>query len=161
MTVVYYFAQEDLENALGKATVTTTYDDDNDGVVEDAAINACRAFGTAECNSFLRGIHPTSMPLTTNDVPDEVKFAALDFGIAYTVRRRIDLGRSGEGASWTTYRDSAIEKMKRYVASLQRLPPTLGVPSNVGGEVVTSANPSKERCPVRGSFWEDMGDFSR
>lgn len=161
MAVVYYFSQTDLENALGLQTVKSVYDDDLDGVVDDAPMTACRAYGTAECNSFLRGIHATAIPLAEADVTDEVKFAALDFGIAYTMRRRPDVVRAMSEEPWTTFRDSAIEKMKRYVASLQRMPPAMGVPSNVGAEVVTTADPADEPDPPRGSFFEDMGGFAR
>lgn len=158
---VYYFTRTDLENALGKNTVAAIYDDDADNVAESAPIDACCAYGTSECNSFLRGILPNAIPVAQADVTDEVKFAALDFGIAYTIRRRPDLVRAMGEESWTTFRDSAIEKMKRYVASLQRMPPTMGVPSNVGAEVMKTADPANESSCPRGSYFEDMGDFSR
>lgn len=156
---VYYFKREDLEDALGKQTVTAIFDEDNSGQSAERAIDACRAYGTSECNSFLRTTHSEdSLPATEADVPDELKFAALDFGCAYAMRRRPELVRAMNEESWTTFRDSALEKMKRYQATLQRLPRDVSVPANVGGAVVrTTSEASAEDAPTR--RWDNMGDF--
>ena len=129
---VYYFAQADLEDALGTQTVAAIFDEDNSGTPSARAIAACVAYGTAECKSFLRANYPEgALPATEDDVPDELKFAAIDFGCAYAARRRPDLVRAMGEESWTTFRDSAIEKMKRYAAGIQRTPPATGTPERV------------------------------
>jgi hypothetical protein len=156
---VYYFTQTDLENALGKNIVLAVYDDDHDGVVDTAAMTSCRAYGTSECNSFVRGLHPDVIPMAEVDVPDEMRFAALDFGIAYTMRRRPDLVRAMGEESWTAFRDSAISTMKRYVQAVQRMPPAMGTPTNVGAVVAKTADPANESTTIQGSRFEDFGDF--
>lgn len=160
-----YFTQTDLENALGKATVKGAYSDSHGAAFstdELAAIAACIAYGSAQCDSFLRNLlmtssgTPVTLPLTT--VPDEVKFAALDFGIAYTIRRRPDVVKAMNEQPWTVFHDAAIEQMKRYCSSMQRISPTgVGIAATAGGEVF-GPDPDDDDLPV--SRWGDLGDFS-
>lgn len=154
-----YFTQVDLENALSKAIVKAAYDDDHDNIADTDPIAACLAYGSAECDSFLRntlvGDVGITLPLTT--VPDEVKFAALEFGIAYTIRRRPDVMKAINVESYTVYYNAAVEKMKRFAASIQRLPSTVGTHATVGADVY-AADPEDDDPPE--SRWADMGDFS-
>jgi hypothetical protein len=159
-----YFSQTDLENALGVAIVKSAYDDDHDGTADVGPVAACIAYGNAECNSFLRNVFVAgaafTLPLTT--VPDEVKFAALEFGIAYTVRRRPDIMRAIGEQTWNVFYDAAVAKMKRYCESVQRMPPTTGDHATVGGGVLnpdSDADGEEEELPTEGR-WSDMGDFS-
>ena len=160
-----YFDQTDLENALSVNVVKGVYDDDHDGVADSAPVAACIAYGNAECNSFLRNVltsggSPIELPLT--DVPDEVKFAALDFGIAYTMRRRPDVVRAMNEQPWTVFYEAAVAKMKRYCASLQRVPATTGTHATAGGALLnpdSDADGNAEDLPTEGR-WSDMADFS-
>lgn len=146
-----YITQQDLENAMGKAIVDAVFDDDADGVPEAAAIQACCDSATAECNSFIRTIHnkmqtPPVLPLST--VPDEVKFAALDFGLAYAARRRPDMMRAMNEEGWKAFRDAGVSKMKSFVEGMQRFPFDTanaddGAPAVVGDE---SRYVSRRRC---------------
>ena len=149
-----YFSQQDLEDALGKNAVKAIFDDDNDGAADAAPIASCIAYGSAECDSFLRGEYLITFPV--GSAPAELKFAAIDFGCAYAARRRPDIVKALGELPWTEFRDSAIEKMKRYASALQRLPPTTGTPSNVGG--ITTVD--DDRITVSdGSSSSGMGDF--
>ena len=149
-----YFAQADLENALGKNTVAAIFDDDGDTVADAAPVAACLAYGTSECDSFLRANYAVTFPI--NPVPDELKFAAVDFGCAYAVRRRPDVTRAMGEKSWDAFRDAAIEKMKRFADSMQRLPDTVAAPANVGGFTVDDS----ARIAVSGADGTvNMGDF--
>lgn len=157
-----YFTQSDLENALSKSVVKGVYDDDRDGTVDAGPIAACIAYGTAQCNSFLRKVMTTSggeritLPLTT--IPDEVKFAALDFGIAYTIRRRPDVVKAMNEQPWTVFFEQACEQMKRYVASQQVMPiDTVGHTSTEGGGVFP-IDPEDDECAV--PRWSDPADFA-
>ena len=161
-----YFSQTDLENALSVNTVKAAYDDDHDGVVDTGPIAACIAYGNAECNSFLRNVlttssgAPVTLPLST--FPDEVKFAALDFGIAYTMRRRPDVVRAMGEVPWTDFYDEAIKKMDRYCKSVQRVPATSGAHATAGGAILNPDSDSDgdaEDLPTEGR-WTDMGSFS-
>lgn len=135
---VYYFSRYDIEDAIGVQTVKAIFDEDASGQASSRALNSCRAYGTSECRSFLRANYPEGkLPMTEDDVPDELRFAALDFGCTYAMRRRPDLVRAMGEESWTTFLEAAIEKMKRYVAGLQRVPPTTGVPEHVSQAVTT------------------------
>lgn len=155
-----YFTQTDLENALSIPTVKAAYDDDRDGVVDSAPIVACIAYGTAQCDSFLRKIGVTPggtsaivLPLST--VPDEVKFAALDFGIAYTIRRRPDISKAMGEQPWTVFFDQAVEQMKRYVSSLQMVTATAMGHATVGGSIF--GGPTGTCLPE--PRWGSMSDF--
>lgn len=157
-----YFNQTDLENALGKKIVKQIYDDDHDTKTDAGPIAACIAYGSAQCDSFLRAAYGNSthqaitLPLTT--VPAEVKFAALDFGIAYTLRRRPDLVQAMNEQPWTVYHQAAVDQMKRYCESIQRFPvDTVGTPATVGGSNY-ALDPEDDDAPVR--RFDDMGDFS-
>lgn len=160
-----YFSQADLEDALSVNVVLGAYDDDHDGVVDSRPMTACLAFGTAECNSFLRNAMQTSsgaaieLPLST--IPDEVKFAALDFGIAYTIRRRPDVVKAMNELPWTTFYEAAVAKMKRYCEALQRMPATVGAHANVGGAVlVPESDVDSDDEPDQESRWSDLSDFA-
>lgn len=157
-----YFTQTDLENALSTSIVKAIYDDDRDGSVDSGPIAACIAYGTAQCDSFLRkvGLAPgggtLTLPLTT--VPDEVKFASLDFGIAYSIRRRPDITKASGEQPWTIFYDQAIEQMKRYCASQQMVSPTAMEHVTAGGSLFAGATgPTGSDLP--GSRWGSMGDF--
>ena len=157
-----YFSQTDLENALGEAIVKAIYDDDHDGEVDAGPIAACIAYGGAMCDSFLRNVltDATTLPLTT--VPNEVKFAALDFGIAYSVRRRPDVVKAMNEQPWTVYYEQAVEQMKRYCASAQRVPASTGTHATAGGALLnpdSDEDGEEEDLPTEGR-WADMGDFS-
>lgn len=151
-----YSSQTDLENALGIFIVKTIFDDNQDQTVDDGPMTACLASGDAECNSFLRGTYDITFPITP--VPDELKFAAVDFCCAYAVRRRPDVVRAMGEQPWTAFRDAAIEKMKRFASSLQRLPPSTGTPTNVGADVVTG-DPANPDLPSPPRTFQNMGDF--
>jgi len=149
-----YFTQTDLENALSIPIVKAVYDDDRDGEVDAGPIAACLAYGTAQCDSFLRKVG-TPVPLTT--VPDEVKFAALDFGIAYTIRRRPDLVKAANEQPWTTFLEQAIAQMQRYASSQQMISPTAMTSATVGAQIFAREHDDDELPESR---WADMGDFT-
>ena len=155
-----YFTQTDLENALSTSTVKAVYDDDRDGTVDAGPIAACIAYGTAQCDSFLRKIGTTPggtsaivLPLST--VPDEVKFASLDFGIAYTIRRRPDIVKASGEQPWTVFYEQAVEQMKRYVASMQMVSATAMSHATVGGSIFGGATGTGLPAPR----WSNLSDF--
>ena len=154
-----YFSQTDLENALSVPIVEACYDDDRDGTVDSAPIAACIAYGGAVCDSFLRkvgnapGGGTLTLPLTT--VPNEVKFAALDFGIAYSVRRRPEISKALGNQPWTVFYDQAVEQMKRYCAAQQVMPSTAMTHATVGGDIFGGVTGTALPAPR----WSDMSDF--
>lgn len=161
-----YFSQTDLENALSINVVKAAYDDDHDGVVDTGPMAACIAYGNAECNSFLRNLLVTAsgtvVTLPLSSVPDEVKFAALDFGIAYTIRRRPDVVRAMGELSWTEFYEQAIAKMKRYCESVQRMPSSAGTHATAGGAILnpdSDSDGNEEDLPTEGR-WTDLSDFA-
>jgi len=118
-----YVSREDLENALGAELVRSIYDDDQDGSPQEGAVIACCAWASSAVDTFFRSLQEEIvLPLVT--VPDEVRFIALEFAIAYTMRRRPELATTLGSKSWTDYRDSAVEQMKRYLDGLQTLSTT-------------------------------------
>jgi phage gp36-like protein len=151
-----YCDQTDLENALGKQIVKAIFDDDMDGTADAAPLAACLAYGTAECDSFLAGTYDIELPVAS--VPDVLKFAAVDFCVAYATRRRPDVVKAMGAQPWTTFRDDALEKMKRFAKSIQRLPEDTGTPANVGAEV-RSGDPEAPELPEQPRTWQDMGDY--
>ncbi len=137
MASVVYVTQADLENALGVQLVRAVYDDDNDGDPEPAALAACFAYATSECNSFLRGSY--TLPILA--LTDELMFAALDFACAYTARRRPELTHTLGVNAFKDFYDAAVAKMKRYDNAEQRLSPeAAGNPSNIDGYQNTPTN---------------------
>jgi hypothetical protein len=155
-----YFNQTDLENAISVPIVKAIYDDDRDGTADTAAITACIAYGTALCDSFLRKVGSApgggtlNLPLTV--IPDEVKFAAVEFGIAYSVRRRPDMAKALGEIAWTTYYEQAVEQMKRYVASLQMVSPTAMDHATVGASIF--GGPTGTCLPT--ARWGSMSDYA-
>lgn len=157
-----YFTQTDLENALGQKVVKNIYDDDHDNTADAAPIAACIAYGTAQADSFIRaGYGSTShgvptLPLAT--APSEVIFAALDFGIAYSIRRRPDIVQAMNLPPWMEYYNSAVEQMKRYCATIQRFPTdTVGTPAAAGGAVYP---PDPESTDDHEPRWHTFSDFA-
>lgn len=159
-----YFTQTDLENALSVSIVKAAFDDDRDGEAETAPIEACIAYGTALCDSFLRKVGKApgggTLVLPLPSPPDEVKFAALDFGVAYAVRRRPDIAKAIGDQPWTVFYDQAVEQMKRYVSSLQMVTPTAMEHATVGGKLLSVGTgfDSRSACPPQ-QRWGSMGDF--
>lgn len=156
-----YFTQTDLENAIGQKIVSAIYDDDHSGSADAAPIAACIAYGSAQCDSFLRAAYGTTshahitLPLTT--VPNEVKFAALDFGIAYSLRRRPDVVQAMGEQPWTVYFTNAVDQMKRYCDAIQRFPTTVGTPAAVGAHIFPADPDDDEAIEPR---WQTFSDFS-
>jgi len=149
-----YCSQQDLENAFGRALVVAIYDDNNDGVPETAAVAACLAYADAECNSFLRGTY--KLPITS--VPDELKFAALDFACAYSARRRPELAHTLGSDPFKQFYDAAVSKMKRYDSSEQRLGTAAGEPTNIDGYIRSSYDETAASdAPARA--FDDFGDY--
>lgn len=143
MADVFYFSREDLEDALGLQVVRSIYDDELAGNANPNPIISCCRYGTSECNSFLRAIQE-GITLPLSPVPDEVRYAALDFGIAYTMRRRPDLVRAMGEESWTAFRDAAVDKMKRYVDGVQQMPREQIIP-DMGPQVDSDCERGYER----------------
>lgn len=155
-----YFTQTDLENALSVPIVKAVYDDNRDGTVDAGPIAACLAYGTAMCDSFLRKIltssgEPVTLPLSS--VPDEVKFAAVDFGVAYTARRRPDIVKAANEQPWTVFYDQAVAQMQRYVSAQQMIPRDTGTTATEGA-TIRGRDPDDDDLPE--PRWKDMGDFS-
>lgn len=156
-----YFSQEDLEGALSSNIVEAAYDDDHSGAADAAAIALCISYGNTMVNSFLRNLLAgVTLPLST--VPDEVKFAAIDFGIAFTVRRRPELMKALGVDSYKAFEESALEHIRRYCASEQRVPSTTGTHATAGGALLNpnSDEDGNEECLPDESRWTDMGLFS-
>ncbi len=161
-----YLVQADLEDALGINTVTAIFDDDQDGVADARPIQACIDYATAECDAFLRTLAGVTATLTA--VPADVKFAALDFAVAYAMRRRPDVARAMGEASWAAYYKAAIEKMERFASEAQRfsglvgpaqvaaaLPDTAPPPEGLGASLVDFGAPSD--CGPELVWWRKEG----
>lgn len=155
-----YFTQTDLENALSVQIVKGIFDDDRDGQADSAPVAACLAYGTAMCDSFLRkvGLAPGggTLELPLDDPPDEVKFAAIDFGVAYAIRRRPDIVKASGEQPWTVFYEQAVEQMKRYVAAQQMVTPTAMTHATVGGNIF--GGPTGTCLPS--PRWSNMSDFA-
>lgn len=160
-----YFSQADLEAALSLSVVRAAYSDDNSNTASATGIAGCIAYGGAMCDSFMRNVltsggETITLPIATG-VPAEVKFAALDFGIAYTMRRRPDVVRAMSELPWTEFYDKAVEQMKRYCASQQRFPATTGTHATAGATLLnpdSDEDGAEEDLPDE-SRWADMADF--
>lgn len=132
-----YITQTDLENALGKGTVSAIYDDDADGEAEAGAIQACCDYASVEVDSVLVNEYSITLPLA-QPIPSVVKYAALDFGIAYSMRRRPDIVHAMNEKSWTDFRDAANSKLRAFASAFERLPKVVDTPANVGGYTPTA-----------------------
>lgn len=159
-----YISQTDLEHAITRATVKAAFDE-GDNEADPDAVAACIAYANAECNSFLRkvlvsGGSALSLPLVT--VPDEVKFAALEFGIAYAIRRKPDVAKAMGVEKWSEFHAMAVARMKRYCESEQRVPTTTAEHGTAGAALL---NPDVDedgatQDPPDEGRWVDMGGFS-
>lgn len=149
-----YIEQDDVENALGLSLVKSIFDDDNDGLVDEAPMAACIAYACGQVDAFLAGTYDITLPIASP--PDVVKFAAVDYACAYAARRRPEILRVINERSWKDYRDAAIENMKMFAMSLQRLPEAIAPPKNVGG-LITDDTDRITSADVDGD--SRMGDF--
>ena len=161
-----YFARSDLESALGVPIVKAIYDDNHSGNVATGsaatAVAGCIAYAGAMCDSFLRGalqnpVGTGALTLPLETVPNEVKFAALDFGIAYSMRRRPDVVKAMGEQPWTIHYEQAVAQMKRYAASIQQVPASTAHHATSGGDVF-GTDPEDDELPE--PRWGDMADFS-
>lgn len=101
----------DLINALSLATVVQIYDDNRDGVADDAPIefNAKRA--DAQVRSWIIGHYTVGSDIDTDDL---LRACALDFLVAYSFERHPEYIRTfGEGPR--------AERVKRAEATLGRI----------------------------------------
>jgi len=157
---VGYFTQTDLEAALSLPVVKAAYDDTHSNTVSATGIAACIAYGTAQCDSFLRKVGQApgggTLTLPMESPPDEVKFAALDFGIAYTMRRRPDVVKAMNVESWLVFYNQAVEQMQRYVAAQQMVTPTAMTHATAGGSIF--GGPTGTDLPS--ARWSSWGDFA-
>ncbi len=169
MAVVYYFTRKDLEHALGRQTVKVVFDEDGSDEPAADAVTACRAYGTSECRSFIIGNYGASiLPQNENSIPDELRFAAIDFGCAYAMRRKPETVAAMGLGSWLELRKEAVAKMERFIKAQQRIASLDGnaviQPANVGATVITpvvvnggGSSSSSDDAPR--SPFDDMGDF--
>lgn len=151
-----YNGESDLVNALGRGFVTAAFDDNGDGVADPAPMQAALDFGDAQVNSYLEKLYPmNAWPLAS--VPIVVKQAALEFSIAFAMRRRPEISQA-LGQDWKPYFDAATELMKRFVENRQELPNTSGEPVNTRTRVSTMSAEEEATGPM---FIHGIGDFSR
>ena len=159
-----YITQTDLEHAISKQTVKAIFDE-GANAVDPEVMASCIAFATSECNSYLRKVlvsssgSKLSLPLST--VPDEVKFAALDFGLAYASKRRPDVAKAMGVLPWTDFYKMASERMKRYCEAEQQVAPEVATPGVIGASI-QNPDVDEDGCtqdPPAESRWTDMGGF--
>ena len=159
-----YITQTDLEHAISKQTVKSLFDEGGN-VADPEVLASCIAYATAECNSFLRkvlvanGGSKLALPLSV--VPDEVKFAALDFALGYGARRKPDVAKAMGIATWTDFYKAAAERMKRYCEAEQQVAPEVATPGVIGASL---QNPDVDedgnvQDPPDEGRWTNMGGF--
>ena len=149
-----YINQDDIEHALGVSLVKSIFDDDNDGIADADPVTACIEYACAQVDAFLAGTYQITLPIASP--PNVVKFAAVDYACAYAARRRPEILRAINERSWTDYRDAAIDNMKMFAMSLQRLPAETATPTNVGAVVIDEMDRIVS-ADVDGD--SEMGDF--
>lgn len=160
MMYVPYFCRADLVHALGAQLVTSTYDDEAGGAgpADLPSIDACIRYGTSQCKTFLLSHNlESSLPQVAADVTDALRFAALDFGITYTMRRKPDVVLALGAKSWTEFLDAAVAQMDRYAKTLQILPSPMVAPANVGVRIAEGDAARVQDDTQR--VWDAMGLF--
>lgn len=121
-----YLSDTDLEDAIGVNTVKAIFDDDHDNVPDQRPMASCLAYATSECDAMLRALAPSTITLPLTSVPVEVKFAAVDFAVAYAYRRRPDVVSAMGAEPWKTYLDAARAKIDLFAKETIRLSATVG-----------------------------------
>lgn len=134
------FDETDLCNAIGRPLFVAIYDDDNDGQPDSGPVAACIESATAEVLAWFAGTYEDWSEVLPDPVPPALKYAAIDFGIAYTARRRPDIFRASNSKSWEEFEKAAIARVERYQQAKQRLPASTGTPKNVGSYVTNVGN---------------------
>lgn len=133
--VTFGLIQDNLENALNKATVLGLFDD-GDGVVNTTALQACITRGEQELVSFLMGEYgPAPLPTDLSNDPF-LKSAALDFVTGFAVARRPEYSKQQGFGTKDSYHTMAAARALRIVAATQRATTVVEKPANVGGPVV-------------------------
>lgn len=148
------FTQAQFEARVGTHVVRQVFDDDNDGVVDTAAIDQLAADATSFVLGFVRGIIPIDQ-IDANAVPGELTRFALDYAQATMAMRHPEYVRADGGAMMKTVRQE-LSDLRDGKTRLDISSPPLDPPKNARGYVLDGTADSPDP-PAR--VFDDMGDF--
>lgn len=153
-----YVTQAEVEYALTVPLVAAAYDDDQDGVVDEPALEAAIARASSMVDSWIAPVYAGPFPITQQPVPAMIRELTLQFVEALTYDRRPDLARiTGSDVQQKRW-DRANDMGKRLQSAVQRIPDNAAQPkpSNVGGIVTDDA----KRVIIAGrDGYANRGDF--
>ena len=127
------------------------FDDDNDGAVDEDAVEQCIRDAEAYVNGYLRGIY--TLPLAS--VPDQVRRIALDVAEAYAYQRNGTYARRDATALFERVRDE-LKDIRKGIIRLDVMGTPEPAANQVGGP--RSGNPDAPD-PLPAVFLNGTGDF--
>lgn len=138
-----YVTLADIQNAFGRSVVLACFDDDNDGVADEAPVADVIRRACSHVDSYLSRAYKGTFPFV-GDVPNEVQEAALYHAAARMYDRRPEVVRQmTEGSARINYRKLGDELLENLVGGKQAIveaEPAKG-PGITGGIVSTDAAP--------------------
>lgn len=133
---VLYALKKDLESILSPATVLALFDDDARGSANVEAILDTLDRASREVDSYLARVYTGPFPVTQKPVPSVIKYATLDFAVAFAFERHPEYVHTyGEVYRASSRYKRACERMDRLCQGQQEIPDWAlqTKPMNVGG----------------------------
>lgn len=129
-----YITDADLLAAISENVVNATADDDNNGTPDAAVLALVIASAEGIVDSFLLGFYTFPLTEPTDRI---VRFAALDFALAFLAERHPEYVRNRDSKMGEVRYKRGVETMLRLQQARQRLPDEslVAPPKNIGGIV--------------------------
>lgn len=149
-----------LEARMSPSTLTSIFDDANDGTRNTDAIDVCIEDAEAEVYSWVSRNYPNlTIPVAAADPPPTLRLAAFGFFYVFARDRKPEYWSKAQETERKDRLKAAYELVERYAKAEQILYDTDGAPpANVGGVVSQAAVDPNDPCRRR-FFADGTGDF--
>lgn len=153
-----YLTHAEVIAAMGAAAVVTFFDDDNDGVADNAVLDAVIARASALTDAWISPVYSGPFPITQTPVPAMIRELTLSYVSTLAHDRRPGYTRAiadaGEDAAarWTRA-DAMGERLQKTILRITELPAAGTTKTHVraGGTALESGETSR--------VFDDMGRF--
>lgn len=153
-----YVTAAELAFAMSQASFDTVFDQDNDGVADDAVVDAALARASALTDAWIAPVYRGPFPIVAIPIPSMVRELTIQFALAMAFERRPDYTRTLQGGA-----DNDKERWARAEATGERLQKAIlrivemNPPANVGGQVRAGGTSIAGVEDPR--FFDNMGRF--
>jgi phage gp36-like protein len=139
-----YITQAELQYALSSTSFIAIFDQDNDGVADEAVVDAVIGRASAMTDAWIAPVYRGPFPITQVPVPAMIRELTIQYCLAIAYERRPDYTRTLEGgSSHDEDRWKRADAMgMRLQTAVLRIPDYVAqpAPANVGGIVVSGGS---------------------